>query len=440
MLHIKDNIEINPDQARFILEQHTSKYGMYVDLDRVLDYQSYYIEQMRPLLKPWRELGGDPTLRPTQRTEVMNVLVKRFKVSQHKLMSNGSFSINKNVVASLLGDETLSEDVREFIKLYKDILAHNHKVSYLDQYATLPLCNLESYENHRMVLARPNWKVLNTGRISAEQPSLQNIYRIFADIYTYPKGHLLIFADSGQIEPRITWSYYIKDPLIKKLITVYNDAYFGQLRFIMMTDEEEREARSNLDGVEKIDVPTEDRQKLKVLGLAGTYGGLSNTIDPLALVYKNKIVDHPMRKQWEKEVTEEVRSGVDTFYAAFGTPITPDETQKYKKGTPGWINHVIRSGINNPIQGTASELMCQSVYESDRLIREKAKGFTWIGYYKHDEGCFLVDEKDANLVDELSECLSYQVEKDGELWIPIYSDVHHGRKKGVEEVTDSMLC
>ena len=100
---------------------------------------------------------------------------------------------------------------------------------------------------------------------------MQNINRDICDIYTAPKGWTMIFSDSGQIEPRITYSAYIRDDLIVKLISAYDDAYYGLLHFILLTDAEERALRNNMDSLvlhEVTDEMKEKRQRLKVLGLS----------------------------------------------------------------------------------------------------------------------------------------------------------------------------
>jgi hypothetical protein len=436
MIHIKDKIDITAEQARFLLEKETSRFGVCIDLDKVLDYQADLIERFKPMLKPFRELGGSTTLLPTERNDIIRILLSRFNLPQHKLLAKNKVSLTTAIVKELLKDPTIDEVTKEFLKIYRQLKVCGYNISYLDQYADLPLLGQESFEGHRMVLAQPEWSVLSTSRISAKKPSLQNIAKHFADIITVPKGYIMVFADSGQIEPRVTYSHYIKDPLLKHLIVLYNDAYWGMVHFVLMEDDEESIARSNISAVEKKELPKALRDELKLLLLVGNYGGdLERGFDPMLTIgFRNKLQNHPMRKLWEEEVTEAVRNGTDTFYAAFGTPITPEETAKYTKGSPAWIGHLVRCGINNPIQGTASELMCQSVYEAERIIREKAKGYTTIGYYKHDEGFFNVAEEDAELVDELAGCLAYQVEG----WIPIYSDKHVGQKvaKPIKDLED----
>lgn len=430
MLKIVDKISITADQARYYLEQQTSKGGIFIDLDRCLDYQAYYIEKTKPVLQAWRKMAGF-SIHPDKKEDVKNTLINRFEIPESRLVSMGKISIAEEVLTSLVDSGDVSEEAELFIKIYQKLVGWLHRISYLEQYINNPLTVGESFEGHRMVIARPEWRVLSTSRISARGPSVQNLMKEFADIITYPPGYKMVYADSGQIEPRITWSYFLKDPVVKKLIELYNDAYFGQLHYITMSNEELKQSYVNPEAIEKKDLPREDRATLKLLGLAGTYGGGLENQDPrLANGYRRLIVNHPGRKELDEKVREAVRNGQETFYGAFGSPVTPDETQKYKKGTPGWYEHLVRCGINNPIQTTASELMCESVYQAVKILQTKAKSqWSHIGYYKHDENLCYLAPGDHDLEDELAECMSYDVTLNGERWIPIYSDKVVGKKK-----------
>jgi DNA polymerase I-like protein with 3'-5' exonuclease and polymerase domains len=436
MIHIKDRISINADQARYILEQHTNKMGVFIDLDRALDYQAHYIEEFKRLITPLRLLVGDQYFNPDSPADVVKALVRRFGVSENQLMDNGKVGANKRILNRLAEMNNVSSDVKSFLTLYRDVKDASYRVSYLEQYINLPLLADEDYKGNRMVLARPRWEVLATSRISAAEPSIQNVAREFADMITYPKGYLLLFSDSGQIEPRVTYSAYIKDPVIKHLINLYNDAYFGQLHYVMMQEDELDLGYQNPEAILKQEWDKTLRKDLKTLGLAGNYGStnLDAVNGQLANRYSQRIVNHPSRLELEERVKAAVYGGAETFYAAFGTPITPEESTKFTKGTPAWRNHLVRCGINNPIQGTASELMCESVYVASTILEKKARGYSAIGMYKHDEGMFYLAPQDHGLADELAECMAYQVEKDGELWIPIYADKHIGQKEGNTEI------
>ncbi len=430
MIHLTGKPSINAAQACSILQSYTDRMGIFIDLDRVCEYRAYFKNKMRNPTREFQLMAGSSGISPNSRAEVIDVLTRRFNVPRAKLINPMSrkLALDKEVITSLLEDPTISEDTHQFLLLRKELGDYGKRISALNQFVDLPLCKVESYDNRRMVIAQPRWRVLSTGRIAAQDPGIQALYRDFGDIYTYPKGYILFFSDSGQIEPRITYSYFIKNQRIYDLIMLYNDAYYGLLHYVLYNDHE--------DKLEITDKLKDQRKQLKTLSLATNYGSAlkSNKFDQeLATQFITKVQQDPARRRWVSDIEEAVSRGADTFYTAFGTAITPDENARYRKDSPGWEGHIQRCGINNPVQGTAGDLMCQSVYEADKILRTRAKGFSAIMMYKHDEGGFYLQECDIGLKEELSECLSYQVPG----WIPIYCEVE-GRKKG-HDTSDLMF-
>ncbi len=472
MLQIKDRPLTTAQQAKSILDRHTEKNGMPVDLDRCLDYVSYFKETNRIKEAKWRRMAGIDQLSYTKKNDVRNVMINRFGVDAKILSYKGKAGIGKEVIAKVLHSEYVSQDAKDFLSLYKEISNAGYLMSYLFQYMNGPLLDMESFEGNRMVLAKPKWSILATRRIAATEPSLQNLTKVIGDILTAPKGTILLRADSGQIEPRVTYSEYIKDPLLKALIIAYNDAYFGMLHFITMTLEEELIIRFRedyfYDGFsavwegcritkecgcpiaikDSLELPlkgevTEDmvegRKKIKLYLLAGNYGGNLRSKfpgDKLAEAFMSKIQNHPLRLRLQAEIDRNVERGQEVFYTAFGNEIRPEDAdnKKYnrREDPEGWLNHMKRCGFNNPIQGSASDLMCDSVYYADSIITRQATGITFISYYKHDEGCFIVDEKDSHLIEQLKEVTAYQVRD----WIPIYADAEIGKVGGTKDWWD----
>jgi DNA polymerase I-like protein with 3'-5' exonuclease and polymerase domains len=433
MIEINEfRLPITPEQGRNILQEHTDVFGCFFDLDKILEYESMHALHIHKNIREWWELAGDPTLELTKNYDILRVLLERFNIPKYKLTFEGKLSIRSDeVLKPLLQDQELSQDAHRFVELCISLGHARYMRSYLKQYKDLPVCRLESFDNHRMVVGHPVWNVLSTSRISASKPSLQNMIGGCGDVYTAPKGYAIIFSDSSQIEPRITYSHFIKDDLLTKLITAYDDAYYGILHYIHLSDKEEEGLRADFSSLVMKEITPElkaTRADLKVLALAGNYGSSNlQAVDPvLGPLYERRIVNHPDRLRFESEVRNKVRQGADTFHAAFGTPVKPEATNKYTKGGQGWYQHLIRCGINNPIQATASELMLFSLYEVQKVL--SLYGF--INYYKHDEGSFyVVEDKAEEIAPKLQECVSYKV-KD---WIPIGSDLRIGKKPSGHE-------
>ena len=408
--------------------------GLIVDVERAAQHQVEAVRTIRENLPKYRDLAHSYDLKPTQSARVKEVLYKHFKVPELLIQKTDKRQIERLLQSSQISsDYSLEEDVREFLKLHTMLNSVYHNNSALESFITAsPPCDELSFEGHRVVIAHPVWNILSTKRFSCSKPAFQNIGKNQLDIITYFPWMKLYGADSGQIEPRITYSAFIKDPLIKHLITIYNDAYYGITHYVRMTKAEKIQAYKDVKNVKKLELSDDikaARSDIKKLMLSANYGGgsIAKTME-LGPAFIRDIQQHPLRRQLVEDIAKRVREGQETFYSYFGTPITPESTATYKKGTVGWQSHVERCGLNNPIQSTAADLMNISVYTANKIIREEAKS-TWtsIAGYIHDAGYFYVSEKDIDLADKLMECMSYQVyDDDGTPWIPIYCDKHAG--------------
>ena len=434
-------LPISIEEARNIIQSNTDSFGLYLDLDRILEYNYHYTLDLRNKMKELRNLVGEPLYNITERTATYNILVSRLGVPKALLTTpTGDPSVDKKMIEQCLnyyrGSGSIAE---EFLLKYQDAVTVSKALSSFKSYKDLPQCLGLDRDNHRMVVAKPTWNILNTSRLSASNPGIQTIARAHADIITAPKGWQLVRSDSGQIEPRIMWSHVFKDDLMFNLIVAYNDAYFAYYDFVTMDKKREALLRENFEAnFSKTDITQEmkdGRQQMKRISLAAGYGSSlpqNAGFDPkLARLYTEKIVNNPLRKEFERKIREDVYHGVGTFYGAFGSAVTPKSTDKYDVGGSGWTEHVIRCGINNPIQTTASELMIFAVNAANNILMTKCKN-SHIAYYKHDEGCFYLheDSGDMDYAEDLADCQSYLVEG----WIPIYSEMEVGRKEPHNDV------
>jgi len=426
-------LPITHEHALNIIQRHTQMMGVFLDLDRIYEIHGILLQENRSITRQMRSMCGNPSLNANDKESVLNAMID-MGVDRRDLMADGQLTFNNTTRAAIEANPDIPDDAYEFVKLYTTFTSNKNRIGTLqNSYESLPVCKTLSYNNHRMVLARPSYHLLSTSRIQAFDPGIQGLARTFGDVITYPPGYILIRCDSSQIEPRINFSYFVRDDLIIDLIKTYGDAYFGIMHYCLMSDNEEAACRAafdvNFKPIEITDEMKENRQTTKTLVNAGSYGSshLDRVNPQLASAFDRKLVHHPKRLALEREVAEICASTPNpTFYSAFGTPITPEETVKYKKGTKAWEGHIVRCGINNPVQTTASDLMICSVNAANELL----KGYknSGICYYKHDEGAFLVSEDDAagtDLVDQLSDITAYNV-KD---WIPIPAEALTGAKK-----------
>lgn len=419
-----------------IIQRHTDEFGVFFDYDRICEYIFYFSTEYMKELKVLREICGIPYYKSTDRETTIKILTERFNVPKSMLTNKeGKLTTDQKVLEQVRNwFDGYSTGICEFLDSYARASKLHTALSSYSSYKDLPMCRTTDRDGHRMVVAHPQWNILRTSRISASNPGVQTIDRTRGDIITAPKGWQLVRSDSGQIEPRIMWSYFFKDDLMKNLIIAYNDAYFAYFDYVTMSPERENALRAdftkNFTKNEITPAMKEGRQQMKRISLAAGYGSSlpenGGFDQKLGALYINRIVNHPKRRELEEKVRAEVYRGVGTFHGAFGSPVTPESTDKYQKGGSGWTEHVIRCGINNPIQTTASELMIWAVNTAEYILRNKCHN-SHICYYKHDEGCFYLNEDagDMAYAEELADCQSYIIPD----WIPIYSEMEVGRKE-----------
>ena len=426
-------LPITPQEARNFLQSQTDNFGIFFDVERCYELVGILTLENNDISSYLRRLSRNPSLVLDDKEMVISTL-KKMGLNPVDFYENNSRkeSLKATVREKILQSPTCSDDVREFLTEYGKYVSNKRNKGNIFNFAVLPQSCALSKNNRRMSVGRPNWSILNTRRIAASDPGIQGIPRSMGDIITEPKGYTLLRCDSGQIEPRINFSTYLRDELIMNLIMYYNDAYYGLLHFCKMNAADEEACRQDFDknfkSIEITDEIKDMRQNIKRLTNAGSYGSSNlGDINPqLAKVYELKIVKHPARLALERKVTQDVNRGVETFYGMFGTPVTPGDTEKYSKGDSGWKEHVIRCGINNPVQTTASELMMFSVNRAMEVLKEAKDSH--VCFYKHDEACFYISDEDmANgISDKLSDVTAYNVKG----WIPIDSEALVGVKKG----------
>lgn len=445
-IRVEDGLPLSVDQACTILQNETDNFGLFIDLDRCIEYQLEFELKREKILERFHSYGakmdGDE-LMPTQVAKIRDWFKNEFDVPEHLFYNKANkVSFDKDIRASLL-NANIPEEAKEFLRILNEYNYYNYRIqNTLGQYFRMPISYCVSNLGHRMAVCNPKWGILSTGRLAASSPSLQNIARDMGDIICCPKGWSLVRCDSGQIEPRITYSHYVQDPLIPGLIMLYDDAYYGMLHYCKLPEQvfnnrfNYRVAKPGETGndpmviypMEITDEMKDGRKELKVLALAANYGsGLAGHDSTLSQRYIERIVNNPTRKEWEAEVKTAVNRGVGSFKSVFGTVITPEQTQTYRPGTPSWIPHVVRCGINNPIQATASDLMICSVYEASKIL-SKAK-MSHIAYYKHDEGAFYIHDSEKELIEELKDVTAYNVTENGRPWLPIHAELEAGQSK-----------
>ena len=186
-IRVEDGLPISVEQAQNILQSESDRFGLFIDMDRCIEYELYF-RQHRDYLT--EELGKfcNNKFTPSQRGEVRDWFMSAFDIPE-RLMRNkaNKIAFDKFVIANLM-DANISDDAKNYLKLYQEWNYYAYRVNYLKQYMSLPISFAVSTEGHRMVRANPKWVILSTSRLAAQNPSLQNIARDMSDLVCCPDG------------------------------------------------------------------------------------------------------------------------------------------------------------------------------------------------------------------------------------------------------------
>lgn len=409
------------------LRMHNSMMPQYVDFDKIMMEISYLQFEIEKVSEVLFQIIGKPVkfdASANMKYWLANTGVNLEAFNRTKT----DISLDKESIASAVESGMLSEEVIDILSLYQKYSVMVHMRGTLIGFLQNPMADMPSCDGHKMLILNPNWEPQNTGRVAMQKPAIQNMQHELQELLTVPVGYIKLHTDSGQVEPRITYSTFIPDKQIQTLINLYNDAYFGLLHYCTMPFVDIQTGRTDFQKMEITEQMQSGRKKIKTYGNAVMYGSKSNPSgDPIKEAMIKRIGEHPMRIRRTEELLEQVNRGQNIFRTAFGTPIDISKSPKLAGGMYESVEQQkLKLAINNPIQGTAADLMRVSVYTANNILMNRAKK-SYIINYVHDAGMFAIHESEYDaLKDELADIVSYRV--DG--WLPIYADPEFGRDGG----------
>lgn len=417
-----------------ILTDNNRRLGIPMDYDRLLEYHAYFTLRSNRLKRRLMDYIGlqHMNVNDFKESDFLAFLLKSGVKTGFLLTPGGNYSMNKESLESVIATGLYSAEIVTLIKIFIEAFGGARKVSMFAKIIdSHPVCGIETFDNHRMILVRPVWVPQNTGRLGAQAPAVMNISKELLDVFTVPKGWIFFENDSGQIEPRLAQSTIIKDPILKACTMAYNDAYYGYLHYCtILTDAERRDPNIKIVPLEITEEMTNKRKKFKTFGNATLYGSTENNLnDPDKAAFIRYIGGHPNRVALQSSLESKIERGQRIFTSMFGTPIDitkgPSDANYPDKSSQAYFNHLVKCAINNPMQGTAADLMRYSLAKANNLLNRKAPNSV-ILMYVHDSGKFAIHENDYDaVIDDLREITSYQVEG----WVPIYCDPEEGIHK-----------
>lgn len=429
MIHItKDTYVPSVDDTLGTLRLHNSMMPQFVDFDKVMMNINHLQVLIKKVSGPLFDVIGKP-LRTSAADNMKGWLVRNDNTEGFKFAKEG-LSLAEDSIRQAIDSGTLRETTQNLLKVYQKYSNYVKIRGTLVSLLQNPISNVPSCDGHRMLILHPTWWPQNTGRVAMRDPAVQNFHRALQEIVTVPEGYVKLHTDSGQVEPRIVYSVYLPDPQIQALIRLYNDAYYGLLHYCTMPDSIIASGTTDFKATEITEEMKLGRKQIKTYGNAVMYGSKSNpTGDPIKAAMINRIGLHPMRTSWTTELSRQISMGTTVFETAFGTKIDTSNSVKFEEAgirAESVEDERLRLAINNPIQGTAADLMRISVYEANKILMNKAKK-SYIIHYVHDSGVFAIHEDDYDKVhDELADIVAYDVEG----WLPIEAEPDEGRNGG----------
>jgi DNA polymerase-1 len=296
----------------------------------------------------------------------------------------------------------LISEYRELTKL---------KSTYVE---TLP----QQVDGNDRVHTRFSQTIAQTGRLSSNDPNLQNIPvrteigREIRKAFVAPKGRVLVSADYSQIELRVAAALSQDKGMIetfKKGIDLH------------------QQTAAQMYGVRLDEVTKEQRYSAKTINFGVLYG-----MSPHGLSVATGMTQEDSRAFIDRyfEIRQDLRRYIDET-KQFGRDKGYTATILGRKRPCPEINSSnfqIRSAaeriaVNVPIQGTAADIMKMAMIALQPKLPEGAELLLQI----HDELIVEADEKQA---DEVQKIMKDTMERVYDLGVPIVVDTDHGRSWG----------
>lgn len=267
-----------------------------------------------------------------------------------------------------------------------------------------------------------NQSVTATGRLSCQNPNLQNIpvrsekgKRIRSCFKPEKVGWSYLSADYSQIELRLL-AHFSKDPEL--------------LRAFQKREDIHTHTASLIFGVPEKEVSSEMRSQAKAINFGILYGqgpfGLSQqtglSVREASLFIKTYFDRYPLVSRYIETCKESAKAlGLAKTLMGRQRPLSELSNQN-----PMIRAAAERLAVNTPLQGTAADLIKLAMISIDKTIeRDKLQGFMILQI--HDELIFEIPDEEAPL---FAQFVKKEMEEAIELSVPIEVSIHIGKNWG----------
>ncbi len=381
--------------------------GIKIDLKAITKLEKTTVKELNKLEKKIHELAGKE-FNINSPQQMSAILFEHLKITG-KLKKTGKGAIS--TAAPELEKLSGAHPIIEFILKYREL--QKLKTTYIEPFPAL-------INKDGRICTTYNQTGTTTGRISSEEPNLQNIPirtdigQEFRKVFVASAGYKLVSFDYSQLDLRVA-AHISKD---KKMTEAFKRGEDIHTR-----------TAAEIFGVSAEDVTPGMRRQAKVLNFGILYGmGVlgfqrASGVDRIkAKEFINKYMhEFSGFARYMDDMKEKVRK--DGFVTTiFGRRRSLPEIFS---GMPQLISQAERMAINMPVQGTSADLIKLAMIKIHDLIhKEKAEEGVKMLLNVHDELLFEVEDK---LVNEWSDKIKDIMENIHKLDVPLIVDSKFGQ-------------
>ena len=381
--------------------------GIKIDTSYLEKLDKEFEEDLEKLKKEiFKKSGEEFNLNsPKQLGEILFDKLKL--VSKPKKTKTGQYSTSEEVLSSLANDHKIIEDILEWRSL--DKLQNTYVKSLPNEVSSLT----------NRVHSSFNQTVTTTGRLSSNNPNLQNIpirtangQKIRRAFIPRDSDYILMAADYSQIELRVIASMSNEENMI--------DAFVNNQDIHTMT-------ASKIYNVDPENVTREQRGNAKTVNFGIIYGvsafGLSQQTDlnrsESKVMIDNYFLNYPGLKKYMSDQIDFARNNgyVETIMGR----------RRYLQNINSQ-NNMLRSGaernaINAPIQGSAADIIKIAMININSELKKQSLKSKML-LQVHDELVFDVHKSEK---DQIKDIVKTTMESAVKLKVPLKIDLEFGK-------------
>jgi DNA polymerase-1 len=309
-------------------------------------------------------------------------------------------------------DHEVLESMRDMHEIIGPILEHRELIKLRGTYvdALPPLVNPNTGRIHTSF----NQAVASTGRLSSQDPNLQNIPirsemgRQIRRAFIAPEGYKLVSADYSQIELRIL-AHLSGDPVLTRAFKEDIDVH--------------AQTAAEVFGIPLEEVGPDERRVAKAVNYGLAYGqsdfGLARTLDIPRTEARHYIETYFQRFAtvkffMDKLIADAGSTGEAVTVLGRRRPVKDIHSRNYQRRMAAQ-----RIAQNTPMQGSGADIIKLAMLAADRLVIDNDWDATML-LTVHDELVFEVADAD---VEGFSAAVKETMEKVYELRVPLKADV-----------------